>query len=263
MERLDLVLLAAVFAMIALIPSIFSQVPLTAYGNGTTNLVIYCSNCDSGTCSCFVNNCQSGTIDFYNSSSCNAIPYYEQNFGGGSFSFSLTNTTYLKAYCDDGNQTPCSVANYYAPVTITTAAPSSCKAQNKVCTDNSPCCSGLTCQNNICIPTNTTTSTTSTTTTTSTQSECPYECCSNEQNYFDKPCGDGTACYSHICANTLITTTTTTSASPQISYSLFASSFVAILLLVFLIYFVFGRVLGSASARGITSKVKKERTVPK
>lgn len=257
MERIALVLLAAVFATIALIPSIFSQVPLTAYGNGTTNLVITCSNCDSGTCSCSVNNCQSGTIDFYNSSNCNAVPYNEQNFGGGSFSFSITNATYLRAYCDDGNQTPCSVANYYAPVTITTTAPSSCQAQNRVCTDSSPCCSGLTWQNNICIPTTTTT----TTTTTSTQTECPYECCSNEQNYFDKPCGDGTACYSHICVNTL--TTTTTTASPQISYSLYASSFVAILLLVFLIYFVFGRVLGHAGASGITSKVKKERTVPK
>lgn len=245
MRRTVFVFLAiiSIFA-IALIPSVLSSVTLLATGNNYNSLVVYCTNCDSGTCACSINNCNSGTLDFYNNSACFSVPYNEKIFSSGGFSFSISNQTYLRVFCDDGNTTPCTVANYYTSVTISGGP--SCKQVNRVCSDYSPCCSGLTCKNNICVQT-TTTTTSSTTTTTATQNACPYECCSNEQNYLDKPCGDGTACYSHTCVNTL-TETSTTTPSPQISYSIYASVFVAILLLVFLIYFVYVSVLRPARA---------------
>jgi hypothetical protein len=201
---------------------------------------ISCYNCNTGTCSCSIS-CSSGYINFYSVSNCNFLPYKENIFSNEIFSFPISNTIYLKVLCDNGNTSSCTTINYSAPPTSVTQSggnyvPPSCQVENRVCTTITPCCLGLTCQNNICIRTTTTTITTTiaiTTTTTALAKSCPYECCFNENNYLNKYCDSGKICINHSCQSS------TTTQGIQINYLFVVGAFVAIIILIILIYFLF------------------------
>ncbi len=221
---------------------------------------ISCSNCNSGTCSCAAT-CSSGTLDIFTSSACNYIPSKETTFSG-TFSISLASTKYAEIFCDDGGISSCTTISYFPSSSTTTTTSQSgyippCQALGRICTSISHCCSGLVCQNGMCV-------TQTTTTTSLAPIACPYICCSNDARYLDKGCGDGTACINHVCENTLTPTSTISESPqyPQISFSLVASVLVAILIIVALIYYVFGIVMNERSSKKILEKMKKERSTP-
>lgn len=202
---------------------------------------ISCSGCSTGICTCSVSQCTNGTLYFYHNSDCSDVPYKQFDFiSGNMITFDMSNTVFTKIVCYNGAVSNCiGISNSLFVTTTTTTTTTT-------------------------ITTATTTTTTTTTTslaTTPALSVCPYDCCSSEPSYFDKDCAYGEICTNNVC---LSVSTTTTSSSPQykISFSLIASSFISILLLLFLLYFVFGRVIGKAAARTVVSKTKKERTIP-
>jgi len=182
----------------------------------TTTPTFSCAGCNTGTCVCGVSGCKNGTFDYYSSSECSMIPYKEGIFSDGSFSFSINENIYMEIFCDDGSSSLCTAITYSPQSTTTT-----------------------------------TSTTTSTTTTTISKTTCPYECCFDDVNYFDKSCNSGSVCANNIC---YATTSTTTAAGYHISFSLVASSFVSIFLLLFLVYYVFGVVLGRRSARWVSKR---------
>jgi hypothetical protein len=215
-----------------------------------------CSACNTGTCICAISDCSNGTFDYYPSSDCSYIPYNEGVFTGGSFSFSISKTVYMKILCDNGNISACTTI-YYVPRSTTTTTTQiyvmpSCQNEERICTAITPCCPGLKCQNGMCVRASTSSTTTTTTsTTTISKTSCPYDCCFGDANHFDKSCGSDSVCANNNC---YVTTSTTTAAGYHISFSLIASSFVSIFLLIFLIYYVFGVVLGRRSARWVLKK---------
>lgn len=263
-------LLATIFLMSSLLVVSFvnSASPLSLITGFFTFLVnsntstISCSNCNTGTCSCTASGCDTGYVDYYSSSNCYYVPYKEGTFSNGGFSIPISGTLYLKIYCDNGGLSSCQTLTYTGVQTTTTAAAQqsggpSCLLEGRVCPIHTPCCAGLSCQNGLC------TKITTTTTTTAEISKivCPYECCINEPNYYDKYCGEDTACMNHVCENTL-TETAAAPEGPKIDFSLVASAIVSIGLIIFLIYFVFARVIGRRAARTFSEKTTKERTIP-
>jgi len=236
MFSLFLIFLSSLFVFLHFVNSeAFMGTLITGYASfsvnetNTTvpNATISCSNCNSGTCSCSVSSCVNGTLDIYYISNCSMIPFKELVFNYGNLiTFSLNKTIYTKILCDNEIASNCTEIDY-SPVKATTTTTTS-------------------------IITNT-----STTTTTAIKSSCPYECCINVANYFNKDCDYGKICTNNVC---LSTSTTTTSLAPpqyQISFSLIASVFISIFLLVFLIFYVFGYIIGKSSARTVLSKAKK------
>jgi hypothetical protein len=173
-----------------------------------------CIHCDTGTCLCGVSGCNKGIFYFYSSSDCSTVPYRSGSFISSTISFSTSQIVALKIYCEDGRTSSCTLVNYHPGSTATTSTTSS----------------------------RTTTSSTSSTS----KETCPYECCSDAQNYFDKACDEGFECANHVCS---VTSTSSTSIPYNINYSLIASSFIAVCLLVFLLYYVFGIIVMRTTRR--------------
>lgn len=253
------------FVLLAVLCSLylFSLTPNFAVNYNSSYVpTISCSNCNSGTCSCTAT-CGFGTLDVFTSSTCNYVPSKETIFSE-TFSISLSSTEYAKVFCDDGSISSCTTISYSPTSSTTTSqsgSPAICQVLGRICNSISHCCGGLVCQDGMCV----TQTKTSTTTTTSLSSVvCPYPCCANDARYFDKDCGDGTACIDHVCENTLTTTSTVSESPqyPQITLSLIVSVLVAILILVALIYYVFGIVMAERSSKRIYAKMKKERSTP-
>lgn len=235
------------------IPVVFAKNSLTSglfvfsLSTKTSPPSISCTTCTEGKCSCSVSQCESGTLDFFYTSNCSSLPYREKFFSYGNLvTFPLNASTYVKILCDDSTVSLCTAINYYTTTTKTF----SCQSSGQFCSSLFPCCTDFVCQNNACVSSN------------PNKSQCPYQCCSDDQNYLDKFCGSGTACFNHLCEN-ILTPTTTTTAAPKIKLSAFAATFIALALLLILAYYVLGYFIGRGSARAISWKVKKERTVPK
>jgi hypothetical protein len=176
-----------------------------------------CAHCDSGTCICGVSGCDKGLYYFYSSIDCSTIPYDSGSFSGSTFTFSTNKVVAMKVYCDNGHTTPCNLVPYHAGSTTTSVSTTTSR-----------------------------TTTTSFTTTSISQPQCPYQCCSNDENYLDRYCDDGYECINHICQ---VTTTTTTALPLTMNYSLIASSFIALCLMVFLLYYILGIVVMRSSRR--------------
>ena len=71
-------------------------------------LTINCDPCEVGNCHCNIEQCSSGILRIYDSSSCR-IPKYEYTFYQYQFSWSDASVGpfYFKAFCSDGQSTEC------------------------------------------------------------------------------------------------------------------------------------------------------------
>jgi hypothetical protein len=141
----------------------------------------------------------------YKTADCSGFPLYYTSFSGGSASWSPTQTTsfYLRAFCS-GFNSDCKiqqVSSVTAPTTTTLGGYTGCKKEGRICTDISPCCSGLVCVENACrnVSSSTTTIVGSTTTLPAVKTSCPYDCCQNDPDFYDKQCNEGYVCQENLC----------------------------------------------------------------
>jgi len=218
--------------------------------------VISCSNCLSGNCTCSVTICDTGNLDYYNNSNCNAIPYKESTFTSGGFNISYYNSSfYIETFCDNGNVSACtSITSFVSTSTTTTTTNANCAQTGSYCNFTSDCCIGNICRDGVCANTAPTTSTTTSVGGYNPGSKtfCPFECCSGDQNYFDKTCLNGNECNNHLCETTTSTTTESgliSAGGYQISFSLLIVTVFAIGIIMMLLYYYFGHVLGSTAER--------------
>ncbi|MHA1742620.1 MAG: hypothetical protein ACTSV6_00030 [Candidatus Heimdallarchaeota archaeon] len=123
---------------------------------------IVCDPCEPRACFCSIDDCSSGLLRIYSSSTCR-IPGYEYTFSNNKFTwnFAETGTYYFKAFCDDGNVSACYRVTVKTPTTTT-------------------------------IPTTSTRPPTA-------KEECPFECCVDDPRYTDKPCPSGERCIDGEC----------------------------------------------------------------
>ena len=167
-----------------------------------------CTNCYPGTCICNITECSSGTLDVY-TTLCAGIPIKEFIFANNSFNWtsSQAKNYYLQAYCDSGIKSTCVNVNLTSFAIITT-----------------------------------TTTTTTTTTLTPQKTDCPYDCCVGEENYFNRYCPAGYDCINNQCISSATSETATQgNQGYQINYSIVGIVAIVIIAAVFLYYFFTGK----------------------
>jgi hypothetical protein len=81
---------------------------------------ITCSPCNAGDCACAIEDCSSGILRIYPSSTCR-IPTYEYTFSNYKFNWdtALSGTYYAKAFCADGKLTTCNEFSVRSSATTT------------------------------------------------------------------------------------------------------------------------------------------------
>jgi ABC-type transport system involved in multi-copper enzyme maturation permease subunit len=89
-------------------------------------MAITCSRCEVNNCVCTVEECSSGIMRIFSSSTCK-IPSYEYTFYSYQFTWSIApaGTYYLKALCEDGKITACSSITVKAAGTTTSSSTTS------------------------------------------------------------------------------------------------------------------------------------------
>lgn len=84
---------------------------------------VSCRNCRIGGCTCTITDCDSGIIDFFNTSSCSLYPDYEFTFSSGHLDWSpeIARSYSVKALCSDGTtQSDCNTITVSSAETTTT-----------------------------------------------------------------------------------------------------------------------------------------------
>ncbi|MBS3055102.1 MAG: hypothetical protein J4452_01270 [Candidatus Aenigmarchaeota archaeon] len=246
---------------IIIIAAFLLFIPSAVYGS------VSCSTCDTNSCNCTVSDCSSGKLLIYPTNTCSGPPSDNPYITSGSATWypSSTGTFYAKPFCDNTSiVTSCSsVSVSSAPTTSTTTATTSgtttattsgggggggggisCRPLGNVCTAFSICCPGLQCVNGICqaplIVTTTTTSTPTPTTTTISKQDCQFDCCQNEDSFFDKSCSDGFECVANNCQE--ISTTTPQETGNEFPWGLIlAIVLIVVLIPLFVFFFIFKR----------------------
>lgn len=146
---------------------------------------ISCPNCHINDCQCSITNCQNGTLRIYNKTICSGLWAESPSFVNGNI---IWHPNKIGDYsmivdCDDGNISSCfNVSVISAPTTTTTTTIATimqttsgggeigggggggggakCSMEGHVCTQRTPCCSGLSCISDICRKVSTTTTST-------------------------------------------------------------------------------------------------------
>jgi len=89
---------------------------------GSQQITSSCSNCNIGSCTCSVGNCNSGVVDIYEKQTCGDVPKYSLSFSGSQFTWIPENsgTHSYRILCDDGSKSSCLSVNVGSAGSTTT-----------------------------------------------------------------------------------------------------------------------------------------------
>lgn len=134
------------------------------------SFAITCSHCEANNCVCTIEECSSGLLRIYTSSSCRK-PAYEYSFDGGEFSWNAapSGPYYFQVFCANGALSGC------INITVNTVG-------------------GVTTTSSTVMSSSTTINETG-------KVRCPLQCCIGDPNYLDKSCPGGGPCKDNECVS--------------------------------------------------------------
>ena len=140
LSKLEILLITSIFSFTLLLPLAFAIFAVTE-----------CSPCDTNSCVCSIEDCSSGILRIYSSSTCRGIPKYEYTFSDYQFRWNNAplGTYYFKAFCTDDRTTSCTDITVRSVGATTTTKQTTTTVKPK-CTSNSDCPTGQECVSGSC-----------------------------------------------------------------------------------------------------------------